>query len=74
MSTTTKNFVVTGMSCSHCENAIKSELGEIKGISDVKVSAETGDLSVTIDLAADVTTDDILEAVEEAGYEAKAVA
>lgn len=70
MSTSTASFTVSGMSCSHCENAIRAEVGAVPGVEGVEVSAATGELSVSgpgpIDTAA------VLAAVDEAGYSATA--
>lgn len=61
----TVEFQVTGMSCGHCEAAIRSELSEV-GVEVVEVSAETGRLVVNgpVDDAA------VIAAVDEAGYQA----
>lgn len=69
---TIKTFSVTGMSCGHCENAVKQELGEVAGIAGIEVTASTGDLRVTIQDGADVTDEAIIAAVDEAGYTAVA--
>ena len=65
----TTEYQVTGMSCGHCENSIRSEVGQIAGVTNIEVSSATGHLSVT---TADTAVDDaaVLAAVEEAGYEA----
>ena len=34
---TTTNITVTGMTCGHCEAAVKEELGGLPGVSDVAV-------------------------------------
>lgn len=68
--TTTKNFSVTGMSCGHCESAVRSELAEVAGIESVEVSASAGSLAVTLSDGADVSDAAIIEAVDEAGYQA----
>ena len=65
---TTAEFQVTGMTCSHCEHAVATEVGQLSGVQNVDVSAATGRLVVT-------TTDpvedaQVLAAVEEAGYQA----
>lgn len=66
----TTAFTVTGMTCEHCERAVRSEVGEIAGVTDVSVSAASGRLSVTT--AADpVETAAVLAAVDEAGYTAQ---
>ncbi|MBB3114830.1 heavy-metal-associated domain-containing protein [Corynebacterium bovis] len=64
----TRTYTVTGMSCGHCENAVREEVGALDGVSDVTVSAETGTL--TLDAPDAVTDDDVLAAVYEAGYTA----
>lgn len=69
---TIKTFTVTGMSCGHCENSVKQELGEVAGIAGIEVTASTGDLRVTIADGADVTDEVIIAAVDEAGYTAVA--
>lgn len=62
----TNEYRVTGMTCGHCETSVREEVGEIDGISDIQVSAETGKLVVSspgeIDDAA------VIAAVDEAGY------
>ena len=65
---TVAEYQVTGMSCAHCEAAIRSEVGQIEGIQSIEVSAETGRLVVTS--AADIAADQVLAAVDEAGYSA----
>lgn len=70
MATTTKNFSVTGMSCGHCESAVRSELAELAGIESVEVSASAGSLAVTLGDGADVADAAIIAAVDEAGYQA----
>lgn len=65
----TKNeFQVTGMTCGHCEMSVREEVGEIPGVEDIQVSAQTGKLVV----AGSASVDDaqILAAVAEAGYSA----
>jgi copper ion binding protein len=65
---TVAEYQVTGMSCAHCEAAIRSEVGQIEGVQAIEVSAETGRLVVTS--AADIAADRVLAAVDEAGYTA----
>ena len=57
MSTYTYN--VTGMSCGHCENAVKEEVANLPGVTNIEVSADKGLLTFEHD-----------DAVDEAGYEA----
>jgi len=68
---TTNEFQVTGMSCGHCEAAVRGEVGKIKGVEQIDVSAASGRLVVTI--ARPVDDADILAAVSEAGYSAARV-
>ena len=61
-------FHVTGMTCSHCEHAVSSEVGQLPGVRNVHVSAATGQLMVTS--TSPVEDTQVLAAVEEAGYQA----
>lgn len=67
MSATT-TYDVTGMTCGHCESAVREEVGQLPGVSSVEVSAETGVLTI----ASDAPLDDaaVVAAVDEAGYAA----
>ena len=64
----TSEFQVTGMTCGHCEMSVREEVGEIAGVSEIQVSAQTGRLLVTSAETIDDAT--VLAAVEEAGYSA----
>ena len=68
----TSEYRVSGMSCGHCEAAIRSEVAQIPGVYDVTVSAATGRLLVTSTQPIDA--DAILGAVDEAGFQAVLVA
>ncbi|MCZ9309075.1 heavy-metal-associated domain-containing protein [Corynebacterium uberis] len=63
---TTTEFHVTGMTCGHCENAVREEVSAIPGVSDVSVSHTDGHLTITS--AGTVDRDAVAAAVEEAGY------
>ena len=53
----TTAYKVTGMSCEHCVNAVTSELGNLSGVSDVKVDLVPNGVSlVTITSEADWPT------------------
>lgn len=65
---TTTEYQVTGMSCGHCETAIRNEVSGIAGVTDIEVSAQTGRLAVTSEQPVDDAT--IIAAVDEAGYTA----
>ena len=62
----TTTFAVTGMTCSHCEHAVTSEISAIDGVDTVTVDLATGAVSVTATKPVDRA--DIAQAVDEAGY------
>ncbi|MFS2280793.1 heavy-metal-associated domain-containing protein [Microbacterium sp. OR21] len=64
----TSQFQVTGMTCGHCEMSVREEVEKIAGVESIDVSAQTGRLVVTS--AAEVDTDAVVAAVDEAGYKA----
>jgi copper chaperone len=64
----TTEYQVTGMSCSHCENAVRGEVSKLDGVESIDVSAASGRLIVTS--AAPVVDDAVIAAVDEAGYSA----
>ena len=66
---TTSKYTVKGMTCSHCEVSVREEVGKIAGVQDVEVSAQSGALIVTSSVP--IGTDQIVAAVEEAGYSAE---
>ena len=65
---TTTEYQVTGMSCGHCESAIRSEVSEIPGVTAIDVSAATGRLAVTSETLIDDAA--VLASVDEAGFTA----
>ncbi|MCU4297479.1 copper chaperone [Brevibacterium permense] len=69
---TTTTITVSGMTCGHCEAAVKEELGALAGVSDVAVDLIAGgDSPVTITSSAALDDTAIRAAVDEAGYEVK---
>lgn len=64
----TMNFQVTGMSCAHCERAVSQEVAQVPGVRDVEVSATDGRLVIVGDVT--VAVEQVLAAVDEAGYSA----
>lgn len=65
--TTTATYQVTGMSCDHCVNAVKSEVGQLPGVTDVDVDLAAGSVTVTSD--GPVDEGKFAEAIDEAGFE-----
>ena len=64
-------FNVEGMSCSHCENAIKQSVGALNGVHSVDVSLNDKTVSVEYDTSK-VSADAIKQEIEEQGYEVNA--
>lgn len=62
------SFSVTGMTCEHCEAAIREEVGEVPGVTEVDVNRHDGRLMVTAHEG--LTTNAVVTAVAEAGYSA----
>lgn len=65
MKTTIK---VTGMTCGHCEAAVKGALESLSGVTDVNVDLDTGKVDITYD-DLKVTVDKMNEAIEDQGYD-----
>jgi len=62
-------FLVEGMTCSHCVRSVTEEVSAIDGVSDVAVDLHAGGVStVTVSSAAPVDMEQVRAAVEEAGY------
>ena len=59
---------VEGMSCSHCENAVKKAVGALPGVSTVTVDLAGKTATVEFD-AAKVRLQEIKNAIEEQGYD-----
>jgi len=66
--TTTTEYRVTGMSCGHCESAVRGEVSKLEGVESIDVSAADGRLVVTS--ASPIADDAVIAAVDEAGYTA----
>ncbi len=61
------SYTVTGMTCAHCVASVTEEIGEIEGVSDVRVDLPTG--AVTVVSTAPLDEGRVRAAVTEAGYE-----
>jgi len=67
--TVSAQFLVEGMTCSHCVRSVTEEVSAIDGVSDVAVDLHAGGVStVTVSSAAPVDAERVGAAVEEAGY------
>ncbi|EST37998.1 hypothetical protein N566_09955 [Streptomycetaceae bacterium MP113-05] len=67
MSTVTTTYKVIGMTCGHCEKAVKEEVSGLTGVTGVQADAGTGTVTVTGSAEPDDAA--IGAAVDEAGYE-----
>lgn len=68
MSIITTQFNVNGMSCSHCEKAIKGALNDLHGVSNTEVDLNAKTVTVQFDEDL-LTKENLTEAIEEAGYD-----
>ena len=59
-------ITVPGMTCGHCEAAVKQEVGAVAGVTSVDVDLDTKLVTVTGDA---LDRDRIVEAIDEAGYD-----
>ncbi len=64
--TTTQQYVVTGMTCGHCVASVTEELSEVPGVTGVEVELSSG--TVTVTSSRPLTDDEVAAAVAEAGY------
>ena len=64
---TTEQFRVPDISCQHCVNAITKEVTALAGVQRVQV--DLNDKTVTVEHAPQVTTEQIVAAINEAGYD-----
>lgn len=64
---TRMNFAVSGMTCTGCEQHVRSEVGELPGIISVDVSYERANAIVAFDDAA-VSVAQITKAINRTGY------
>lgn len=60
-------LTVDGMSCEGCETSVTDALRSVPGVEDADADSETGRATVEGDADVDV----LVDAVEEAGYEAR---
>ncbi len=59
---------VEGMSCSHCEHAVKTAVGALDGVSSVLVDLAGKTATVEFE-ASKVKLQEIINAIEEQGYD-----
>jgi copper chaperone len=62
-----RSVTVTGMSCEHCARAIRAEIGQLPGVTQVDVDVAAGTVRISGEqLPGDAA---LRQAVAEAGYE-----
>jgi copper ion binding protein len=64
---TTATYAIKGMTCDHCVSAVSAELGQLPGVSAVRVDLAAGTATVTSDQPLGMAA--VRDAVDEAGYE-----
>jgi copper ion binding protein len=65
--TTIETYDVVGMTCDHCVRSVTEEISALDGVSEVDVDLASGKVHVTT--REPITTDQVREAVAEAGYQ-----
>jgi copper chaperone CopZ len=63
----TNTYTVTGMTCSHCVQAVTGELSSLPGVEEVRVDLSSG--AVTVTSEAPLAENAVRAAVDEAGYD-----
>lgn len=61
-------ITVTGMSCEHCEQTVTEALEDLDDVTEASVDREAEQATIE----GDAEPDTLVEAVEDAGYEASA--
>jgi copper chaperone len=64
---TEKMLRVPDMHCGHCKAAVEGELSKLSGVQIANADLEKGTVEVSYD-EGKVSTEDLKEAIEEAGY------
>ena len=67
---TTATFTATGMTCQHCVASVTKEVSELAHVSSVTVDLPTG--KVTVESDAPISSDEVIAAINKAGYPATA--
>jgi copper chaperone len=62
------DYLVSGMTCQHCANAVTSELSALSGVTDVTIDlVPDGSSTVTVVSSDPLTSDLVAAALDEAG-------
>lgn len=65
---TTSTFTATGMTCQHCVASVTKEVTELAHVTAVNVDLPSG--KVTVESDAPIPTDEVIAAIDKAGYPA----
>ena len=68
---TTTTFTATGMTCQHCVGSVTKEVSELAHVTSVSVDLPSG--TVTVESDASIPQDEIIAAIDKAGYPAVAM-
>lgn len=63
-----ETLIVKGMSCNHCVKSVEGSVGNLTGVSSVKVDLSRGEVSVDYDNTT-TSLEQIKETIEEQGYD-----
>ena len=61
-------FTATGMTCQHCVASVTKEVTELAHVTSVSVDLPTG--KVTVESDAPIPADEVITAIDKAGYAA----
>ena len=65
----TITYTVPGMSCGHCESAVKSKVAAVEGVENVDVDLDTKLVTVT---GSELSDESLRAAIDDAGYDVAA--
>jgi len=68
--TMTKTILVEGMMCNHCKAHVETALKGVEGVINAEANLENK--SATVTLSQDIDVNVLIDAVKNAGYDAKA--
>ncbi len=62
------NLQVSGMMCPYCSSSLETCLGKLKGAENIKANYSTGRASLDVPASSQVTKDQLMKAVKNAGF------
>lgn len=64
----TSTYVLTGLTCEHCVNAVSEEVSALDGVTEATVDLVAGgESTLTVTADRELSDDEVREALEEAG-------